>query len=197
MTTSGSGSRLHHKESVFSEEHHAAAARLSAAVTPTRSMLFYTLTATIPILVITGVILFTKIRGTTLITLALMGSITSLIAMGRMLYDLTYDIAGSPDYKLPIWAVFYMIIYVVSGFAYLYFAMHLAEPLKHFGGFNTSGARGSFLDALYSSLWYYIGAPPAPPITVDTALARMLTVSQGVLSMFINVVIITKFVGTF
>jgi hypothetical protein len=195
MVLSGSGA--HGKVSVFSEEHHAAATRLNAAVTPTRSMLFYTLTATLPVLAVTSVILFTKIRGMTLITIALMGSITSLIAMGRMMYDLTYDIAGSPEYKLPIWAVFYMIIYVVTGFAFLYFAMHLSDPLKHFGGFSMTGARQSFLDALYSSLWYYIGAPPAPPITVDTGMARMLTVSQGVLSMFINVVIITKFVGTF
>jgi hypothetical protein len=195
MTTSGSNP--HHKESTLSVEHHAAAARLNAAITPTRSMLFYTLTATIPILVISAVILFTKIRGTTLITLSLMGSITSLIALGRILYDLTYDIAGSPDYKLPIWAVFYMIVYVVAGFAYLYFAMHLADPLKHFGGFNMTGARQSFLDALYSSLWYYIGAAPDAAVTINTQVARMLTVSQGVLSMFINVVIITKFVGTF
>ena len=186
-----SGSGLHHKESVFSEEHHAAAARLNAAITPTRSMLFYTLTATIPILVLSAVILFTKIRGTTLITLSLMGSITSLIALGRILYDLTLDIAGSPDYKLPIWAVFYMIIYVVAGFSYLYFAMHMAAPLTHFGGFNMTGARESFLDALYSSLWYYIGAAPDAAVTINTQTARMLTVSQGVLSMFINVVIIT------
>lgn len=178
-------------------EHKMAAQRVNAAMTPTRSMLFYTLTATVPVLVIAGVILFTKIRGTTLITLALMGTITSLIALGRILYDLTLDIAGSPDYKLPIWAVFYMIVYVVAGFSYLYFAMHLAAPLKHFGGFNTSSVKLSYLDSLYSSLWYYIGAPPAPPISVDTPLARLLTVGQGLMSMFINVVIITKFVGTF
>lgn len=178
-------------------DHADATARLSAAITPTRSMLFYTLTATLPILVITAVILFTRIRGTTLIAVSLIGSITSLIALGRILYDLILDIAGSPDYKMPIWAIFYMIVYVVTGFAYLYFAMHLAAPLKHFGGFNMTGARQSFLDALYSSLWYYIGAAPDAAVTINTQTARMLTVSQGVLSMFINVVIITKFVGTF
>jgi uncharacterized membrane protein len=126
-----------------------------------------------------------------------MGSITSLIALGRILYDLTLDIAGSPDYKMPIWAVFYMIIYVVAGFSYLYFAMHLAAPLKHFGGFNMTGARQSFVDAVYSSLWYYIGAAPDAAVTINTQTARLLTVSQSILSMFINVVIITKFVGTF
>ena len=188
---------VYHKESAFSEEHHAATARLNAAITPTRSMLFYTLTATLPIFIMTSMILFTKIRGTTLITLALMGSITSLIALGRILYDLTLDIAGSPDYNLPIWAVFYMIIYVVAGFSYLYFAMHLAAPLKHFGGFNMTGARQSFLDAVYSSLWYYIGAAPDAAVTINTQTARLLTVSQSILSMFINIVIITKFVGTF
>lgn len=175
----------------------AVSARLNAAVTPTRSMLFYTLTATIPVFIITAVILFTNIRGTALITLALMGSITSIIALGRILYDLTLDIAGSPDYRLPIWAVFYLIIYGVAGFAYLYFAMHLSAPLKHFGGFVAGGASQAFLDSLYSSLWFYIGAPPAPPISVETALARMVTVTQGFLGMFINVVIITKFVSTF
>lgn len=173
------------------------ASRLNAAVTPTRSMLFYTLTATIPVFIITAVILFTNIRGTVLITLALMGSITSIIALGRILYDLTLDLAGSPDYKLPIWAVFYLIIYAVAGFAYLYFAMHLSSPLKHFGGFNVGGVPQAFLDSLYSSLWFYIGSPPSAPITVDTLLARMLTVTQGFLGMFINVVIITKFVSTF
>jgi uncharacterized membrane protein len=60
-----------------------------------------------------------------------------------------------------------------------------------------SGAKLSYLDALYSSLWYYIGSAPDAAITINTPVARLLTVSQGLMSMFINVVIITKFVGTF
>ena len=36
--------------------------KLDEAVTPTRSLLFYTLTATLPILVITIMLLFTHVR---------------------------------------------------------------------------------------------------------------------------------------
>ena len=75
--------------------------------------------------------------------------------------------------------------------------MHLNAPETHFSGFSKDGTRFAFVDALYTSMWYYIGAAPDASITVGTQQGRMLTVVEGLISMFINVVIITKFVSTF
>ncbi len=175
----------------------AAQKKLDAAITPTRSLLFYTLTATLPILVITGVLLFWHSLGRTgLVTLATIGAITGLVGLGRLLYEMTLDIAGFPDYKLPIWAVFFLIVYLVSGFAFFFFGVHLAAPGKSFGGFATD-PRESFLDATYISLCDYIGISPDPSITIKTQGIRYATVIQGFLSLFINLVIITKFVNSF
>jgi hypothetical protein len=171
--------------------------KLDAAVTPTRSLLFYTLTATIPILVITAVLLFTKVRGKSLTTLAVLGAITGFIGMGRILYELTLDIAGYPDYKLPVWSVFYLIIYIISAFSFVFFAMHRAYPGRYFKGFSMTSAKEAYLDAIYVSLCDYIGSAPDQSIAFTRQSTRFLTVIQAVVSMFINVVIITKFVNTF
>jgi len=175
----------------------AAQKKLDAAITPTRSLVFYTLTATLPILVITGVLLFWRSLGRTgLVTLATIGAITGLVGLGRLLYEMTLDIAGFPDYKLPIWAVFFLIIYLISGFAFFFFGVHMAAPGSSFNGFATD-PRAAFLDATYLSLCDYIAVAPDPSITLKTQGMRYATVIQGFLSLFINLVIITKFVNSF
>ena len=174
-----------------------ATAKLEAAITPTRSLDFYTLTATIPLFVVTGVLLFMRASRQTLTLLALLGVATGVIGLGRLLFDMTMDIAGFPDYKLPIWAVIYLVIYLLSTFALLFFAMHMGAPGRYFGGFHVRNPQIAFLDSVYLSLVDYIGMSPDPSITMNSRLPRFLTVGQGVLSMFINVVIITKFVNSF
>lgn len=174
-----------------------ATAILDAAISPTRSLDFYTLTATIPLFVITGTLLFMHASRKTLTLLAIIGVVTGVVGLSRLLYDMTLDIAGFPDYKLPIWAVFYLIVYLLSAFAFLFFAMHMGAPGRYFGGFHVANPKIAFLDSIYLSLTDYIGMSPDPIITMNSRLPRFLTVGQGVLSMFINAVIITKFVNSF
>jgi len=171
-------------------------AKLMVAMQPTRSLFFYTLTATLPLVIISAVLLFTKIDGLSLMTLSLLGAVVCSIGFGRLLYETTLDIAGYPEYTLPIWSVFYLIVYLISAFAFLIFAMHVGDPGYYFGGFGTNN-KMAFLDAIYVSLSDYIGMAPDPAFTLNTQSARFLTVGQGVLSMFLNVVIITKFVSSF
>lgn len=170
--------------------------KLTLAMQPTRSLLFYTLTATIPLVLISAVLLFTKVDGTSLVTLSLLGAVTGIVGFGRLMYETTLDIAGYPDYKLPIWSVFYLIVYLVSTFAFLFFALHVGSPGRFFGGFGTNN-KTAFLDSLYLSLSDYIGMTPDPSFTLNTQSARFLAVGQSALSMFLNVVIITKFVSSF
>jgi len=172
-------------------------AAFAAALLPSRSLLFYTLTATIPIIAITVALLFLRLGKQWLILLSILGAAVSAVALGRILMDLTMDIAGYPDYKLPVWAVFYLIIYVTVFFMFVYFAMHLAAPGVYFGGLSESNPRVAFVDSLYMSLANYINAAPDPTVVVRGQTARYLAVLQGFLSMFINVVIITKFVNSF
>ena len=169
--------------------------KLTAAMQSTRSLLFYTLTATLPLVILSGVLLFTNIGGSTLITLSLLAAMTSIVGFGRLLYETTLDIAGYPEYKLPVWSVFYLIIYLISAFAFLFFAMHIGSPGRFFGGFGTSN-KEAFIDALYVSLCDYIGQSPAS-FELKTQGSRFLAVGQGAVSMFLNVVIITKFVSAF
>ena len=173
-----------------------ASTKLNLALQPTRSLLFYTLTATLPLVLIVAVLLFTKLDGTSLVTLSLLGAVTGIVGFGRLLYETTLDIAGYPEYNLPIWSVFYLIVYLVSTFTFLIFAMHVGSPGYFFGGFGTNN-KVAFLDALYISLTDYIGQSPDSAFQLRTQSARFLTVGQGVLSMFLNVVIITKFVSAF
>jgi hypothetical protein len=172
---------------------------ISDVLTPTRSLLFYTLTATLPILVITVVLLaWPSMNKQLLLTLSVLGAVTGFGALGRLLYELTYDILGDPDYKLPIWAVLLLIVYLVSAFTFVFFGLHLYKPGTFFDGFTNAkgGEKTAFLDALYLSLSDYIGVSPDSSISLKTQGVRFLTLIQGVLSMFVNVVIITKFVST-
>lgn len=170
-------------------------AKLSAALVPTRNLSFYTMTASLPILVIAAVLLFTPLKGKWLTALSIVGALVGIVGLGRLLYDVTLDIAGFPDYQLPVWSVFYLIVYVVSAFCFVIFAVHTCAPGTYFGGLETSN-QSAFLDALYMSLIGYVGISDAG-FTTKTRGARFLGVTQAIISMFINVVIITKFVTTF
>jgi hypothetical protein len=128
--------------------------------------------------------------------MSILGLVTAMTGLGRLLFELTLDVAGYPEYKLPIWSVFYLIVYLISGFAFLFFAMHSGAPGRWIQGF-ASGPREGYLDSLYLSLCNYIGSAPDSSIRLTSQVARFLSVGQGVLSMFINVVIITKFVNSF
>ena len=161
----------------------------------TRSLLFYTLTATLPLVVISAILLFTRMKGAALVSLSLIGVICGIVGFGRLLYETTFDIAGYPDYKLPVWSVFYLIVYLISTYMFLIFALHIGRPDYFFEGFPPS-EKAALLDALYISACSYIGRSPDTFI-MKTQTARFLTVSQGILSMFLNVVIITKFVNAF
>lgn len=173
-----------------------ASAKLNDAVTPSRSLLFYTLTAALPIGIIAASLLFLRLSRTTLGYLSTAGAIVSAGACGKLLYDLTMDVAGFPDYKLPVWAVFYLIIYVVMFFAFVFFALHLLMPGVHLGGIE-GNPQVAFLDTLYLSLSHYLNAAPDPSVVVKGRISRFLAIVQALLSMFINIVIITKFVNTF
>ena len=175
---------------------HEAKAKLDLAFQPIRPLIFYTVTATLPLIIISAVLLFTKLDGSALVILSLLGLLTGVIGFGQLLYETTLDIAGYPDYKLPIWSVFYLIVYLVSTFTFLFFAMHVGNPGRFFTGFGTTH-KAAFLDSLYLSLSDYIGLSPDPSFSVKTQASRFLTVGQGILSMFLNVVIITKFVSAF
>jgi len=177
------------------QEKTVADAKLNLALMPQRSLLFYTLTSVLPLVATAGLLLFTK-SGPAVAGVATVCALVSLGGFLMLLYELVYDIAGYPEYKLPIWAVFYLLVYLINGFAFLIFALHAGEPGHYFGGLST-GPKEAFLDALYLSTSNYIGVAPDSSFTLKTQSARFLAVGQGLLSMFLNVVIITKFVGSF
>ena len=170
--------------------------KLNQAFTPHRSLLFYTLTSVLPLVAISAILLFTKSSGGTLAVIASLCALVSLTGFLILSYELVYDIAGHPDYRLPIWAVIYLFVYLVSGFAFVIFALHVGGPGHYFGGVATSDKEALF-DALYLSISNYIGISPDPSFTARTQSSRFLSVGQGLLSMFLNVVIIAKFVGSF
>jgi hypothetical protein len=173
-----------------------ASAKLNQAVTPTRSLMFYTLTAAVPVAVIVICVLFLRLSRAVLGFLTSAGAIVSAGACGKLLYDLTLDVAGFPDYKLPVWAVFYLVIYIVMFFTFVFFTLHLTMPGVYLGGVG-GDQELAFLDTLYLSMSNYLNAVPDPSIVVKGRTGRFLGISQAMLSVFINIVIITKFVNTF
>lgn len=173
-----------------------ATAKLSQAVTPTRSLLFYTLTAALPVAVIVACLLFFCLPRPVLGGLSVLGAIVSAGACGKLLYDLTLDVAGFPDFKLPVWAVFYLVVYIVMFFTFVFFALHLTMPDVYLGGIGGS-PQLAFLDTLYLSLSNYLNAMPDPTVIVKGRTSRFLAMTQAMMSMFVNIVIITKFVNTF
>jgi len=169
--------------------------KMSMAMMPQRSLLFYTLTSVLPLVAIAAALLL-SVHGSMLSGIAIRCALVSLAGFGMLLYDLTYDIAGYPEYKLPIWSVFYLLVYLISGFTFVIFALHTNSPGTLFGGMATTD-KAAFLDALYISMSNYIGVAPDSSFSFRTQSARFLAVGQGLLSMFLNIVIITKFVSSF
>jgi hypothetical protein len=170
---------------------------LDSAVTPTRSLLFYTVTATVPLIIVIAALLFLPLSLKALGFLSAVAAAVAIGAMGRLVHDMTLDIAGYPDFKLPIWAVGYLVVYLISAFAFGSFALHSLRPGRYFVGFHMTEPRAAFLDALYLSLCNYIGSSPDASIGLANRLTRYMSVSEGLIAMFVNVVIITKFVNAF
>jgi hypothetical protein len=160
-------------------------------------LLEFAVEATLPLLLIVGALLFVRDRRI-LLGMSTVGAVLSMVGFGRLLYNVTYDIAGSPDFALPVWAVLYLVVYLVMFFAFVFFGLHLWSPGRYVGGLlAVTPPSRAFLDSLYLSLTNYISVPPDPSLTLRTPLPRFLSVAEGLLSMFVNVVIITKFVNTF
>jgi hypothetical protein len=170
---------------------------LQEAVIPNRSLLFYTVTATVPLIIVIIALLLLRLSMRALGFLSAIAAAIAVGALGRLIHDMTLDIAGYPDFKLPIWAVGYLVIYLITGFAFTYFAIHALWPGRNFVGFHTMDPRAAFLDSLYLSLCYYIGSSPDASISLASRLTRYLSVTEGLMAMFVNVVIITKFVNAF
>jgi hypothetical protein len=155
------------------------------------------LSATLPLVVILGLLLFTSVGGKPLGYLSLAGGIVVLVALLKLLHDLVYDIAGYPDYKMPVWTVLYSILYIIEGFTFLFFGLHLVAPSAHYTGIATGSSAAAFLDCLYLSLARTFAIPPEASFQAKSQVARFLPVIQGGLVMFLNIVIITKFVTAF
>jgi hypothetical protein len=154
------------------------------------------LIAAVPVAVILATLLMTQIRGTPLMVIAAMAAAACFVGFVTLLYEITFDIAGYPDYRLPVWSVLYLIIYLINGFAFTIFAMNTVMPGRWITGVATDEKTALF-DSLYISMSNYIGVTPDPSFSSKSHSARFLSVGQGVVSMFLNVVIITKFVSSF
>ena len=171
-------------------------AALKHALTPQRSLHFFTITATFPIVILILVLLFTHSRVWTLQLIAMAGGSISLVGFGKLLYDITMDLAGFPNYHLPVWAVLYLVIYLVFGFTFLFFGMHIQSPGTMFSGFVCCDKKTAFIDALYVSLCIFVGSAPSGNITYRTQTIRFLTLVESILGMFVSGVILTKFVSS-
>jgi len=172
-----------------------AAAEMKAAWVPQRSLAAYTLAATLPLVIMSAILLFVPAGSTFLAGIALVGSLVNLAAFLVLLYETTFDIAGYPDYKLPVWSVFYLVTYLIVGFTFLIYAIHTMNPGDAFAGIS-SKPKVALLDSLYLSLCNYVGIPADSSFTLKTQGSRFICVGQGFLSMFLNIVIITKFVSS-
>jgi hypothetical protein len=173
-----------------------AQATLQAAFVETRDLSYFMLSAILPLVVILGAVLLTSVGGRTLGYIVITGGIIVLVALLKLLHDLVYDIAGFPDYKMPVWTVLYSILYIIEGFTFLVLGLHLVAPSVHFKGI-ASGTTEALLDCLYLSLARTFGIPPEASFQATSQMARFLPVIQGGIMMFLNIVIITKFVTAF
>ena len=173
-----------------------AQATLQAAFVETRDLSYFMISAVAPIVVILGLVLLTSVRGKSLGYLSLVGGVIVLLALLKLLHDLVYDIAGYPDYKMPVWTVLYSILYIIEGFTFLFFGLNLVAPSVHYTGIAT-GVATAFLDCLYLSLARTFGVPPEASFQAVSQVARFLPVIHGGVMMFLNIVIITKFVTAF
>jgi hypothetical protein len=74
--------------------------------------------------------------------------------------------------------------------------MNTVMPGRWITGVATD-EKTALLDSLYISMSNYIGVAPDPSFSSKSQSARFLSAGQGMVSMFLNVVIITKFVSSF
>jgi hypothetical protein len=172
-----------------------AQATFNDAFLQTRDLTFYLLSAIIPAVVVLGLILFASIHRTLLGVVSLMAGVAVTVALVTLLHDLVYDIAGYPDYKMPVWTILYSILYVIEGFTFLFFGLHSIQPGMNYVGIG-DGEKG-FVDCLYLSLARTFGVVPEGGIEPKSQAGRFLPLIQSGMMMFLNVVIITKFVSAF
>lgn len=177
----------------------AAQATFNNAFLQSRDLTFFYLTSLIPIVVILGLVLLaTSIPKSLLGILSLVSGAVVTEALIMLLHDLVYDIAGYPDYKMPVWAVLFSIVYVIEGFTFLFFGLHSIQPGVNFTGIKDGNhPQEGFVDCLYLSLARTFGVLPEGGIQPRTQAARFLPLLQSGMMMFLNVVIITKFVSAF
>ena len=150
----------------------------------------------VPILLLISVLLLTRSSIRTLELLSMIGGGISLVGFGKLLYDLTMDLAGFPEYHLPVWAVIYLVFYLVFGFTFIYFGIHIRSPGDMFSGFVCCDKKIAFIDSLYISLCVFVGTSPSGNITYRTQTVRFLTLIESMLGMFVSGVILTKFVSS-
>jgi len=172
----------------------AANTTFDAAFVETRDLSYFMYSAVVPMAIISGLILFTPIEGSILGLLSLIAGLVVLVALLKLLHDLVYDITGFPDYKMPVWTVLYSILYIIEGFTFLFFGLHLITPKAHFIGI---GNESGFVDCLYLSLARTFAVSPEASFRAKSQVARFLPVLQSGIMMFLNIVIITKFVTAF
>ena len=160
----------------------AANAKFTRAINPSRDLSFFTITVFLPIVAITAALLV-GLRGHILTGIGIVCGLVSVAGFARLLYEVSLDIAGFPDYRLPVWTVLYLILYIISAYACLFFSFEIKHKFA-----KDDTAR--FMNAVYTSLNGYVGRP-------QDGSMRFLAISQTILSTFIHVVIITKFVTAF
>lgn len=190
MSGSGSGSA-----SPLLQANQEAQATFNDAFFQSRDLSFYLLSAVIPAVVVLGLILFASLHRTLLGVISLIAGIVVTVALVTLIHDLVYDIAGYPDYKMPVWTILYSILYLIEGFTFLFFGLHSIQPGVNYVGIE-EGQKG-FVDCLYLSLARTFGVVPEGGIEPKTQVARFLPLLQSGMMMFLNVVIITKFVSAF
>ena len=190
MSGSGSGSGI-----PLLQANQTAQATFNDAFLQSRDLNFYLLSAVIPAVVVLGLVLFTSVHRTLLGAASLIAGIVVTAALFILLHDLIYDIAGYPDYKMPVWTILYSILYVIEGFTFLFFGLHSIQPGVNYTGIK-DGQEG-LVDCLYLSLARTFNVVPEGDIRPKTQVARFLPLLQSGMMMFLNVVIITKFVSAF
>lgn len=157
-------------------------ATYSSAINPTRNLTFFTITAFAPMMILTGALLLGLRSRMPLAILCIVSTLVAGVGLGRLLYEILLDISGYPDFKLPVWIVIYLFMYIVSGFTAIYF---IVDRKKNF-------SPEQFTTALFHGIEGYLGQP----FTGDPAF-RFIGIIQNLLSAFIHAVIITKFVSAF
>ena len=149
-------------------------------VSNNKTTTLFTITTFLPPAIL-ALLLLLRVSKPVLIGASIVSIAITLFGFIYLIFETTMDIAGFPDSRLPVWAVLYLIIQIISMYTFIFFI------LRH-KGFSS---KNSFTNALYSSLCGYIGKPD------EKESYRFITISQTIFSSFINIVIITKFVNAF